>query len=112
MISEVIFIEQGIIDIGFEVTRKPRWVLRLGTGSLIGAYYCCENVNTLFVTRCRTDVHGFYMRKHTWLELLDDFEEIGSFLREKVRIQYHAKVRGKVIAEKERFLKKLNKDSG
>lgn len=51
------------------------------------------------------------MRKHIWLNLLEDYEEIGNYLREKVRIQYHAKVRHKVIAEKERYLKKLSKES-
>ena len=51
------------------------------------------------------------MRKHIWLNLLEDYEEIGNFLREKVRIQYHAKVRHKVIAEKERFLEKISKES-
>lgn len=85
-ITEIIFIESGIIDIGFEVTRKPRYVLRMFKGTLIGAYNVCENIKTLFMFRCSSDVHGFYMRKHIWVDILDDYPEIGSFIRENVSI--------------------------
>ena len=40
-ISEIIFIESGIIDIGFEITRRPVFVLRMYRGTVIGAHNCC-----------------------------------------------------------------------
>ena len=85
-IAEILFIESGIMDVGFEITRKPRYVVRLNKGSLIGAYNCCENVKTLFIFRCRTEIHGFMMRKHIWISLLEDYPHIGEFIKQNGRI--------------------------
>jgi len=85
-IAEIIFIELGIIDVGFEITRKPRYVLRLNKGSLIGAYNCCENMKSLFIYRCRTEINGFMMRKHIWITLLEEYPDIGEFIKENVMI--------------------------
>ena len=51
-IHEVLFQEKGIIDVGFEINRVPKFVLRMNKGTIIGAYNCFENKKTLFIYRC------------------------------------------------------------
>ena len=50
-IHEVIFQEKGVIDIGFEINRIPKFVLRMNKGTIIGAYNCFENKKTIFIYR-------------------------------------------------------------
>lgn len=45
-IQEVLFQEKGIIDIGFEINRRPKYVLRMNKKTIIGAYNCFENKKT------------------------------------------------------------------
>ena len=42
-IQEVLFPEKGSIDVGYVINRKPRYVLRISKGCMVGAYNCNEN---------------------------------------------------------------------
>lgn len=106
-IQEVIFQEKGIIDVGYEVNRKARWVLRMNKGTIIGAYNCCENKKTLFTFRSATDVHGFMLRKRIWLDLLDSVPELSQNLKKNTKVQFIQNIYIKVMMEKRRFLKTL-----
>ena len=52
------------------------------------------------------------MRKHIWISLLEEYADIGEFIKENVMIQYNTKVKNKIVSEKKRYLKKLNKEAG
>lgn len=72
-IQELLFHQSGIIDIGYEISRKARYVLRMHSGTIIGGYNCTENKKTVFQYKCTTDVHGFMLRKEHWLNLLEEY---------------------------------------
>ena len=80
-IQEVLFQESGAIDIGFEVNRVTKYCLRLKKGTIIGAYNCTENKRMLFTFRSASDVHGFMVRKHTWLDLIDSVPQLSEYLK-------------------------------
>ena len=54
-ISEVVFIEQGNIDVGFSVNNKEKWSLRLYDHSIIGAYNCIHSLKTSFMYKNVSD---------------------------------------------------------
>lgn len=84
----MLFQENGDIDIGFEINRHPKYVLRLNKGTMIGAYNCFENRKTLFVYRSYTKVKGFMLRKNKWLDLVEDIPELGDNIKQNIRIEY------------------------
>ena len=57
-IETVIFVTKGNVDVGFEINRKEKMVLRFSNRIIIGAYNCAENKKTLFLYKCKTDVFG------------------------------------------------------
>lgn len=42
-ISEVIFLSKGLVDVGFEINKKKKYVMRYTDQVVIGAYNCCFN---------------------------------------------------------------------
>ena len=48
-VEEVFFIEKGAIDIGFEVNRDVKYVLRLREGGVVGAYNMTFNCKSIFM---------------------------------------------------------------
>ena len=52
------------------------------------------------------------IRKHIFLELIEDYPVIGEYLRENIHIYYHSTIRHKIVSEKKRFLKRLRNDVG
>jgi len=75
-ISEVIFISKGLVDIGYEINKKKKYVMRFTNRVVIGAYNCCFNKRASFIYRCKSDCSGYSIRKSVWMEILDSEEEI------------------------------------
>lgn len=48
-VNEIFFIEKGSINIGFEVNRGFKFIVRLPAGGVVGGYNCTFNAKTLFV---------------------------------------------------------------
>lgn len=62
-IQEVLFVQKGFIEVGFEINRQKKFVIRFANKVIIGAYNCSVNKKTLFVYKCKTDVQGYMLRK-------------------------------------------------
>ena len=54
-VEEIFFILQGSIEIGFEISREPKYVLRLSKGGVIGIFNVTFNKKTLFNYRVRQE---------------------------------------------------------
>ena len=65
-VDEIFFIEKGSIEVGFEISRKPKYVVRLEKGGVIGIYNVTFNRKTMFSYRVRHDYHGNTIRKDNW----------------------------------------------
>lgn len=53
-VAEVIFIMNGIYDIGFEINRCPHMVLRFKNSNVIGAYGVTFNKRAIFIYKTYT----------------------------------------------------------
>ena len=75
-INEIIFVQTGEMDVGFDINKIRNYVYRFNSNYVIGAYNCTFNERSLFVYRCRTDCQGYYIRKNVWKQLLDSFPSV------------------------------------
>ena len=99
-INEVVFIERGQVDIGYELNKKKKYVLRYQDKTLIGAYNCTFNVRAIFSYRAKTDCTGFTIRKYIWMKILNDFGEIGDHVKDIVKEDYFTNIKDKVMYHK------------
>jgi hypothetical protein len=111
-IQEIFFQENGIIDIGYEINREQRFVLRLSKGAIVGAYNCCFERRSLFLYKCKSNVQGYILRKEYWNELLDDFSEIADILKETVYFEYANTIKFKINAEKRNYIRRVSRRAG
>jgi CRP-like cAMP-binding protein len=108
-ISEVIFIQKGNMDIGYELNKRKRFVLRFHNHSMVGAYNCSFNEPSIFIYKCQSNCEGYSIRKEEWINLLNMDEDINDWLREKVKSHYFKNIKYKVFAIKETDIRKLQK---
>ena len=65
-VQELFFIVKGSIEVGFELSRVPKYVIRLQKGGVIGIYNVTFNKKTMFHYRVKHEFHGFTIRKDNW----------------------------------------------
>ena len=107
-INEVVFIEEGQVEIGYELNKKKKYVLRYYGHTLIGAYNCTFNVRAIFCYRAKTDCTGFSIRKQIWMSILNDYDEIGNYVKDNVELDYFTKIKDKVMYHKNKHIESLN----
>ena len=65
-VEEIFFIVKGHIDIGFEINRQPKYVLRLGPGGVVGIFNITYNKKTMFNYKIKHTYDGYTIRKDNW----------------------------------------------
>ena len=109
-VNEVIFVSRGNVDIGYEINKQKKYVVRLSDNIVIGAYNCAYNVRTLFVYKCYTECHGYSIRKENWADIMnkDEFSEIAEILRKNITHLYNFKIKKAVLKAKNQHIQKIS----
>ena len=71
------FIHKGTVMVGFEINKIKKYCLKYFNKCIIGAYGITFNKRASFIYKAGSDVHGFFIRKHHWMESLEEFPKIG-----------------------------------
>ena len=69
--SEIMFFNRGTVDIGFEVNRKVKFVLRKQNSIVIADHGCTFNHKSCFIYKAKTVCEGFAIKKLNWLKVLN-----------------------------------------
>lgn len=101
-VNEIIFIEKGEYDIGYEVNKMEKFKLRMGDNSVIGAFNICFNKRQIFIHRTYKECFGFSIRKSNWKEIMDEFPEFFAILKRKVLHEYITKIRKPLMGFKDK----------
>ena len=72
--SEVLFFDKGQVDIGFEINKKKRYVLRRWNNIIIADQGCTFNQNSEFIYRVYEECEGYSIRRNCWREILESDE--------------------------------------
>ena len=110
-IREVIFIEKGECDVGYEINKKKKFVIRYSNATVIGGYNCTFNKRAIFCYRTKTLCEGYSVRKKKWMDLIDEevFPNISKTLQENVKNDYLKNIKEKVLACKKKHIAKYHK---
>lgn len=115
-VQEIFFIMKGSIEIGFEVSRKPKYVLRLTRGGVIGIFNVTFNRKTMFSYRVRHEFEGYTIRKDNWKQIInnEEYELITNQMRRTIKEQFNNQIKHKVLQIYRKYIFKLRqrKDRG
>ena len=109
-VNEVIFINQGTYEIGFEMNRIQNFVLRYKDSNVIGAYGVTFNKRTLFLYKTVTTCQGFFIRRNAWRNLINEHVEISNHLKESVKKEYEISIMNTVMTEKKAVIARWKKN--
>ena len=73
-VNEVIFFEEGVVDVGFDLNRKKSYVLRIESDILIGGYNVTFDKRIAFVYKTSQACSGFSIRRTNWKTVVFDEE--------------------------------------
>jgi hypothetical protein len=106
-VHEILFIINGFVDIGFVMDNKPKYILRLKEGGVVGANQCTFNQLSLFNYRVHKSLKAYSIRKETWLSILNmpEYQEIATQVKASVKSEYECKIRNKIVIEHNRMFK-------
>ena len=62
-IQEIFFVSKGTMDIGYELNKSRKFVVRYTDKTVVGAYNCSFNKRSMFIFRCKTECKGYFIRK-------------------------------------------------
>ena len=110
-IREVIFIERGECDVGYEINKKKKFVIRYSTATVIGGFNCTFNKRAIFCYRTKTNCEGYSVRKNHWMDLINEenFPSIATTLRMNVKNDYNKNIKEKVLACKKKHIARYHK---
>ena len=70
---EVLYVEQGRYNIGYEINKKVYYGLQLGKLSVIGGYQVCNNQRFEFIYKTCSPVRAHAIRKENFLRVLNSW---------------------------------------
>ena len=71
--TEILFLNKGSIDIGFEINKKACYVIRKSNGCIIADLGCTFNHKSNYIYRTHTECRGYSIRKQAWLRILNNY---------------------------------------
>ena len=75
---------------------------------MVGAYNVSFNKRSLFIYKCSTECHGYFIRKQAWASILSQDKDIENFINQNVEKWYVNHIKRKVLQMKERDLMKMS----
>lgn len=75
-VTELLFIEKGLYDIGYEVNKNKIFKIRRPNQTVIGTFEICFNKRMLFIFRTFNECKGYFIRKRNLRMIEDEFNDM------------------------------------
>jgi hypothetical protein len=110
-VNEVIFFENGTVDVGFDLNRIKTYVIRIESDILIGGYNVTFGKRTKFVYKTAQICSGFSIRRANWKKIVfnEEFSMITVHLHNALKNNYENNILSKVNFEKQKMIEKWKK---
>ena len=105
--SEIMFFNRGTVDIGFEVNRKVKFVLRKQNSIVIADHGCTFNHKSCFIYKAKTVCEGFAIKKLNWLKVLNSNQRIAEQIKKNIITRYFYGLKIKIMKEKRKEILRL-----
>jgi len=94
-INKLTFIESGKYDIGYEINKKQRWILRFQR-NVIGQFEITYNKKCQYLVKAHTPCFGFFIRKVRWRYLADQYPIFFRYIDMQGYVNYIHKIWKKI----------------
>jgi len=107
--GEVTFVCKGKVGIGYEINKVKKYCIVLENRCIIGGYGATFGQRSAFVYCALTDLDGYFIRRNNWIQMLDEFPDVGFVLKRNILYHYFSHIRFKLAAKKKKDVMKYMK---
>ena len=104
---EVIFVEQGLYDVGFEINNRQFYEARFGMSTYIGGFQICFNKRHSFVYKAKTYLKCLSIRRGKFKHILSKFPEFDWQIRQKFLNHYMRHIYQPLTKKKNRYIEEF-----
>ena len=79
--GEVIFVEKGLIYIGYEINKKKKYCVKYNGSCVIGGFGATFDQRSSFIYISVTESTGNFIRKQNWKDILEEYPDIAKKLK-------------------------------
>ena len=105
---EIMFVEKGTYEIGYQINNKNRFIKKMGMFSNIGGYQLINSKRFEFIYRTKTVLLGQAIRKEHFLIILSDWPEFSNQIFKKLWQNYSQHVYQPLIKRKNIHIRDFN----
>lgn len=98
--NEIVFIQKGVIAIGYEINKIKRHCIRYKDRCVVGGFGSTFNQRASYIYTAVTSVEGYFIRKYRWRNILNEYSEIAYLVRQNILLDYLVNIRSKVNCAK------------
>lgn len=92
-VNEVIFIGDGLYDVGYEINKQIHLKMRFPGKTVIGGFEACFDKRCLFIYKTYITCKGYIIRKQNWRKLEQDHPELYASIKRQALFNYIHKIR-------------------
>lgn len=107
--TELIFVDKGVIQVGYEINKQKNYCIRYKDYCVIGAYGINFNQRACFIYATVTSMLGYSIRKSNWHDLMKQSPEIEYYMKRNALVQYMTEIRSRVMVHKKRAIEEFNR---
>ena len=95
-INELIFFDNGTYEIGYEINRVEKFVIRFKNHKVLEAYGATFSKRSAFIYKTTTECKGYFIRKCNWQKILSNHVELADDMKIKIINDYEFNIRKKI----------------
>jgi len=99
-VGEIMFVCDGSIGVGYELNKFKKVVLRFNNRCVIGAFYATFNQRSNFIYCSTSDIESHFIRRHAWLQLLEDVPLIAYGMKKRILEHYYLRLKFRLSRRK------------
>lgn len=88
-VNEIIFVTQGLYDIGYEINKTERYAVRMKENTQIGGFECSYDKRSHYIYRAFTELNTFFIRKKDWRAFYDSHPGFYRDIRKKFLFKFY-----------------------
>ena len=111
-VNEIIFFQKGCIDIGYEISKKKLYKLRIRKELVVGSFYVTFDRRAMFSVKASQVCLGLQIRKAKWADILSQFPDLAKTLKSKILDDFYKKTRKPMMTQKKRDINNLASSAG
>ena len=99
-VQTINFIKGGV-DLGYDINRVTKFVVRLEGNMQLGAFEMCHNRRSQLIYKASRDSQGsYFMRKKNWIKLKEEYPLFNRLMKQKSILFYIRTIRRAINTNK------------